>query len=100
MDAGAEGDVAVRLALQVEPFRMRIGLRVHIGGGQHRHDLVAPPQPDAAELDVLAHIARFGELHRRDEPQKFLDRQIEPAPVLLQPVAQPRILQELDTTPR
>ena len=79
MDSGAEGDVAVRPALQVEPLGMRIGLRVHVGGGEHRHDLVALPQPDAAELDIPAHIARLGELHRRDEAQKFLDREIEPA---------------------
>jgi hypothetical protein len=95
MDPGAEG-VAVWFPLQVEPLGMRIGLRVHVGGGQHGHDLVAPPQPDAAEFDILAHIARLGELHRRDEPQKLLDRQIEPAPVLLQPVAKLGILQELE----
>ena len=77
MDSGAEGDVPVRLALQIEPLRMRIGLRIHVGGGQHGHDLVAPSQPDAAEFDIPAHVARLGELHRRDEAQKFLDRQIE-----------------------
>ena len=60
MDSGAEGDVPVRLALQIEPFGVRVRLRIHVGGGQHRHDLVALSQPDAAELDILPHIARFG----------------------------------------
>ena len=64
--------------------------RVHVGGRHHGHDLVALLQADAAELDVLAHVARLGELHRRDEPQEFLDRQVDPAPVLLEPVAQLR----------
>ena len=80
--SGAEGDVPVRLALQIEPLRMRIGLRIHVGGRQHGHDLVALSQADAAELDIPAHIARLGELHRRDEAQKFLDREIGAAPVL------------------
>ena len=34
-------------------------------------------QSHAAKFDIAAHDARLGELHRRDEPQEFLDRQIE-----------------------
>ena len=96
MDSGAEGDMPVRLSLQIEPFRMRIGLRVHVGGCQHDHDLVALSQGNAAEFDILPHVARFGELHRRDEPQKFLHRQIDAAPVFFEPVAQIGIFQQLE----
>ena len=85
VDSGAEGDVPVRLALQIEPFRMRICLRIHVGGRQHGHDPVALSQSDATEFDILAHVARLGELHRRDEAQKFLDRQIDTAPILFEP---------------
>src|SRR5262249_1713448 len=56
-------------------------------------------QPDTAELGVLAHVARLGELHGRDETQEFLDGQTGAIPVLLQPVAQPRVLQELMNRP-
>lgn len=58
MDAGAEGDVPVRLSLQIEPFRMGICLRVHVGGSQIDHDLLAPSQSDTSELDIPPHVAR------------------------------------------
>src|SRR6266403_831025 len=95
MDPGAEGDVPVRPALQIEPFGMSVCLRVHVGGCQHDHDPVALSQSDAAEFDIFAYVARFGELHRRDEAQKFLDRQVDAAPVLLEPVAQIRVYYKL-----
>ena len=52
-------------------------------------------QPDAAEFDILAHVARLGELHRRDEAQKLLDREVDAAPVCFEPVAQIRVFQKL-----
>src|SRR5262249_54101393 len=63
MNSGAEGDMPVWLALEVELLRMDIGLRIQIRGHQHRHDPIALLQPDSTELDVLAHVARLGELH-------------------------------------
>ena len=54
MDAGAEADMPIRLSLQIEPFRMKIRLRVR----QHHHDLVAASQPGAAEFDVSGHATR------------------------------------------
>src|SRR5690349_11472837 len=95
MDASAEGDMPVRPPPKIEPFRMLVRGRIEIGGGQQGHDLVAALEPDAAKLDVLAHEARLGELHRRDEAQEFLDRDIGSSPILFQPVAQTRILQKL-----
>ena len=66
---------------------MRICLRIHVGGRQHGHNPVALSQSDATEFDIFAHVARLGELHRCDETQKFLNRQISPAPIFLEPVA-------------
>src|SRR5215510_2425938 len=95
MNSGAEGDMPVWLALEIELFRIDISVRIEVRGRQHRHDPVALLQPDTAELDILAHIARLGELHGRDETQEFLDGQAGAAPVLLQPVTQASVLQEL-----
>ena len=95
VDSGTEGDVPVRLALQIEPLRMRICLMIHVGGRQHGHDPVALSQSDTTEFDIFAHVAQLGELHRCDEAQKFLNRQISPAPVFLEPVAQIGIFQKL-----
>ena len=83
------------LRCKIEPLRMRIGRGIHVGGRQHRHDPLALLHDDAAEIDVAAHIARLGELHRGEETQEFLDREIDAAPVLLEPVAQIRVFQEL-----
>ena len=79
MNAGAEGDMPVGPALEIKLLRMRIGLRIEVCGHQHGNDLLALLQPDTAELEIPAD--RFGELHRREEPQEFLDSQIGPAPV-------------------
>ena len=81
MNAGAEGDMPVRPALEVKLLRMRIGLRIEVRGHQHGNDLLALLQPDTAELEVPADVARLGELHWRKEPQEFLDSEIGPAPV-------------------
>src|SRR5262245_61061043 len=64
MDAGAEGHMPIRLALEIELLRMRIGLRIEVCGHQHGNDLLALLQPDAAQLEVPADVARLGELHR------------------------------------
>src|SRR5262249_32300867 len=95
MNSGAESDMPIWLALEIELFRIDIGVRIEVGGCQHRHDPVALLQLHTAELDVLADVARLGELHGRDETQEFLDRQAGAVPVLLQPVAQAGVLQEL-----
>src|SRR5262249_31110603 len=79
MNTGAEGDVPVRPALEIKLLRMRIGLRIEVRGHQHGNDLLALLQPDTAELELPADVARLGELHRREEPQEFLDREIGPA---------------------
>src|SRR5215467_10148319 len=39
MNAGAEGDVPVRPALEIKLLRMRIGLRIEVRGHQHGNDL-------------------------------------------------------------
>src|SRR5262245_46006174 len=41
MDAGAEGEVPVRPPREIELLGLRIGLRIEIRGGEHRHDAVA-----------------------------------------------------------
>src|SRR5215510_7543542 len=63
MNSGPEGDMTVWLALEIELPRMDIGLRIEVRGCQHRHDPVALLQPHTAELDILAHVSRLGELH-------------------------------------
>jgi hypothetical protein len=91
MNSSAEGDMPVWLALEIELLRMDVGVRIEVRSRQHRHDLVALLQLDSAELDILAHIARLGELHGRDETQELLDGQAGAVPVFLQPVAQARV---------
>src|ERR1700739_1658756 len=59
MDSGAEGDMPVRPPLEIEPFRLRVRLRVQIGRDNHGHDLVALAQANALKLDIVAHVARF-----------------------------------------
>src|SRR5438270_13077005 len=51
MDAGAEGEMAVRPAREVELLRPVVGLRIEIRRGEHRHDAIALAQQHAAELD-------------------------------------------------
>ena len=41
MDAGAEGNVVVRPAREVELLGRDVGGRIHVGGRQHGHDLIA-----------------------------------------------------------
>src|SRR5258708_39922935 len=95
MDPGAEGDVPVWLSWQIEPLGVRISLRIHIGGRQHGHDPVTLAQTDTAQFDIPAHVARLCELHRRDETQKFLDREIDAAPIGFQTDATTRAFQKL-----
>ena len=84
----------VRPPLEIEAFRALVRLSIQIGGDEHRHHPVALLQFHALEVDILAHVARLGELHRRDEAQEFLDRQPGAAPVRRQPIAAIRILQQ------
>jgi hypothetical protein len=95
VNAGAEGDVPVRVPPKIEPLGMLVGGRIQIGSSEHGHDPVAALEPHAAKLHVLAHEARLGELHRRDEAQEFLDREIGAVPVLFEPIAEFGVLQEL-----
>ncbi len=95
MNAGAEGHVPVRPPREIELLGMGICGRVVVGGSQHGHDLIAMSQLHAAQLRVPANEARLAELHRRDEAQELLDREIRAPPIRLQPVPQRRILQEL-----
>ena len=78
---------------------MRVGLRVHVGGRQHRHDLSPFVRRTPPRSTSLRTIARLGELHRRDEAQELLDGEIGAAPVLFEPVAQLGILQSSKTDP-
>src|SRR5215813_15479915 len=64
MNPGTEGDVPVRSPREIERLGLLIRLRVEVRGRQHGHDLVVFAQPYTAELNVLAHDARLGELHR------------------------------------
>src|SRR5262249_56201989 len=95
MNAGAKGDMPVRSALEIKLLRMPIGMRIEVCCHEHGNDLLAPLQPDTAELEVPADLARLGALHRREEPQEFLDREIGPTPVFFQPVPKGGILQQL-----
>ena len=67
MNACPESEVSVRVSLQIKPFRILVRHRVHVGCGNHCHDLVSLLQPDPAEFYVLSHEARLRELHGRDE---------------------------------
>src|SRR5262249_8719329 len=95
MDSCAESNVAVRPPLEIELLGEHVCCWIHVGGYQHGHDLVAVFKPDAVQLHILPYKARFRELHRRYKAEKFLDRQVGSAPVLLQPVTQFRIFREL-----
>src|SRR6266511_3145611 len=66
MNSGAEGDVPVRLSLEIEFLRMHVRSRIQVGGRQHGNDLLTLLQPDTVELDVFPHEAGFGELYGRD----------------------------------
>lgn len=59
MDSRAEGHMAVRLAFEIEPFRLVVHRRIHVRRGEHDHDAVALLQAHAVDLDVPPHIARF-----------------------------------------
>src|SRR6516164_6120213 len=72
VNPGTEADMSVRPPLQIEFLGIGVCLRIQICGREHGHDLLTLLQPDTTKLGVLADEARFGELHRRDEPQKFL----------------------------
>ena len=95
MNSGAESEMPVRLAREIKLFRIWICLRIEVGGRQHGHDLVAFPQPDTAEFDVVPNKSRLGELHHRNKPQELFNGQTSPAPVFFQPIAQPGISQKL-----
>ena len=43
MNSGAEGNMAVRLSLEIELLRICVGLRIQVCGCQHRHDLLTLP---------------------------------------------------------
>ena len=96
MDTRAEGHVLVRPAFEIELLGRFVGCRIQVGGHQHCHDLFAPLQVNAAEIHVAAHIPRFRNLHWRDKAQELLDRKVNAAPVLFEPVAQGRIFRELE----
>ena len=66
---------------------MFVRLRIEVPGGQHGHDFFALLQPDTPKLHVLSHEARPRELHRGNEPQKFLDGEVSAPSILLQPIA-------------
>ena len=52
MDAGAEGDVVVRPAREIELLGRGVCRRIHVGRRQHGHDLVATLEPDAAQVHI------------------------------------------------
>src|SRR5262245_14891508 len=81
MNAGAKGDMPVRSALEIKLLRIRVGVRIEVCCHQHGNDLITLLQPDTAELEVPTDVARLRELHRREEPQEFLDREIGSTPV-------------------
>ena len=87
MNPGAEGDMPIRPSLKIKLSRMFVRLRIEVPGCQHGHDFVPLLQPDAAKLHVLSHETRLRELHRRNEPQKFLDGGVSATPILIQPIA-------------
>src|SRR5262249_25159373 len=95
MNAGAEGDMPVRPALEINLLRMRIGLRIEVRGHQHGNDLLALLQPDTADLELPVAVAGLGDLHGREEPQEFLESEMAPAPFFFWPVTQSGFFQEL-----
>ena len=54
VDSGSEGEMPVGPPLEIEPLRMLVRGRIHIRRRQHRHDLLALLDPDAAEFHVVA----------------------------------------------
>ena len=87
MNPDTEGDVPTWPSPKFELLRMFARLRIEVPSGQHGHDFFALLQPDTPKLHVLSHEARPGELHRGNEPQKFLDGGAGATPILLQPIA-------------
>jgi hypothetical protein len=75
----AEGDVVVRPALEIELLGRYVCRRIQVGGRQHGHDLIPAFEPGAAEIHLLPHEPRLRELHRGDEAQEFVDRQVRSA---------------------
>ena len=70
MDARAERQVLVRPALEIERLGRHVCRRIEVGRYQHRHDLIAAFQPDAAEIHVAPHEPWFRDLHRGENRRK------------------------------
>src|SRR5262249_50890367 len=52
MDPRPKRQVAVGSPLEIEFLRVRVGIRIHVGGSQHDHDFVALLQPNPAEPNI------------------------------------------------
>src|SRR5260370_23672013 len=71
MDAAAESDMRIGRSAGIDAVRIGEALAVAIGGAEQQADLVAAPQRNPVEIDILQRIARE-EVKRRIEAQQFL----------------------------
>ena len=76
MKTGAQGQVAIVLAVDHEAIRMRKLARIAVGDGQSKNDLLAPPHCFAGDRDVVGHNPPDGP--RRVIAQEFVDRGADP----------------------
>ena len=72
MSSGAEAQVPVRLATDIEFLRALERLRIAIGASVEQPNRIALPQLDICESEILEHVA-MEELQRRVEAQDFFD---------------------------
>src|SRR3954451_8846753 len=66
VDVRAEGDVAVRMAVEVQPLGFLEGGGVAVGGGEAGEDELAASDRPAVEFGIRAGVARLAELSERD----------------------------------
>src|SRR6185312_2187911 len=83
MDARGEGEMTVRLAPQVEPFRVDELRGIAVGGANADMDIGARGHVDAAERGVLGGTA-VAELIRALHAQKLLDRRVDERGIVAQ----------------
>src|SRR5262249_3768189 len=72
VDAGAEGDVAIGVAADVDLLGILEGGGIAVGGGEAGEDHLAAADGLAVELGVFAGVARLADLGKRDVAEELL----------------------------
>jgi hypothetical protein len=72
VDAGAEGEVTVRLAVDVQPIGIFEDSGIAIGGGEAAKEHLTAADRLAAELGVRAGVAGLGDLGERNIAEQLL----------------------------